>query len=62
MHHQTILNNLQMAHGLTDAECDDNPSRHISLVRTKIEEAMYFLARDMTDKKIPVNYDDILSP
>lgn len=56
------MNSLQILHGQVEVECDNNPSREISIVRTKLEEAMYWLARDLTKKKYAVNPDDILDP
>lgn len=62
MQHQNILNHLQMAHGQAEIEIDSNGSREMSLVKTKIEEAMYWLGRDAVAKAILIDTDDIMNP
>lgn len=60
--HDQVLKNLQMAHGHVDVANESQPSRELSLVKTKIEEAMYWLARDANAKAVLINTDDVLDP
>jgi len=62
MQHDNILKHLQMAHGQAEVEQNGNSSREMALVKTKLEEALYWLGRDAVIKGFFIDTDDIMNP